>query len=158
MKTKKAVLLTIVSVAVLSTAAFAAAGEGRRGPDRDFGGPGFGMPEPGKMIERMADRLDLDEAQHESLTNIVSAAKPQIDALREKARANRKALRALDATDPEVQTIAISNGELATEGTLLFTQIRSDINAVLTDEQRAKLAEAKENRKERGERRKKNRR
>jgi len=154
MKTKKTLLITLVSVAALSTAAFAIAGEGRPGPGRHFGGPGFGMSEPGMMIERMAERLDLDDSQRESVNNIVSAAKPEIDALREKARANREALRTLDAGDPEVQNIAISNGELATEGTLLFTRIRGEIDAVLTDEQRAKLAEAKENRKERSERRK----
>jgi len=154
MKTKKAVLLAFVSVAVLSTAAYAGSGEGRHGPTRHFGGPGFGMHEPGMLIGRMAEHLDLDDAQRESVNNIVSAAKPEIEALREKVRANHEALRTLDASDPEVQNIAISNGELATEGTLLFSRIRSEVNAVLTDEQRAKLDTAKEHRRERGERRK----
>ena len=111
------------------------------------------MHAPEMMIERMAEHLDLDDVQRDSLENIINAARPELDALREKLRANHEALRDLDVNDPEVQNIAISNGELATEGTLLLTRIRSEIDAVLTDEQRAKLAEAKERRMERFERR-----
>ena len=154
MKTKKNVLLAIVSVAVLSTAAYAIAGDERHGGGRHFGGPGFGMPDPGMMIGRMAEHLDLDDVQRESVKNIVSAAQPEFEALREKFQANRAALSTGDLSDAEVQNIAISNGEVATEGTLLFARVRSEINALLTDEQRAQLAEMKENRQERGERRK----
>jgi len=154
MKTKKNVLLAIVSVAVLSTAAYAIAGDERHGGSRHFGGPGFGMPDPGMMIGRMAEHLDLDDVQRESVKNIVSAAQPEFEALREKFQANRAALSTGDLSDAEVQNIAISNGEVATEGTLLFARVRSEINALLTDEQRAQLAEMKENRQERGERRK----
>lgn len=152
MKTKKAVLLAFVSVAVLSTIAYAGGSEGRPGPGRHFGGHGFGMPDPGMMIGRMAEHLDLDDVQRESVKNIVDAAKPEMKALREQFSANHEALQALDAGDPEVQNIAISNGQLATEGTLLFARIRGEIHAVLTDEQLAKAAELKEQRKERGER------
>ena len=93
---------------------------------------------------RIAERLDLDEAQRESVDNIMTAAKPEIKALRERAKANHEALRALGPADPEVQNIAISNGELATEATLLFARVRCEIDAVLTDEQRAELAELKD--------------
>ena len=154
MNTKKAGLLAFVTVAMLSTIAFAGGKDGRPGPDRHFGGPGFGMPDPGMIIGRMAERLDLDDAQRESVKNIMDAAKPELKVLREQLRANHEALQALDAGDPEVQNIAISNGQLATEGTLLFSRIRGEIHAVLTDEQLAKAAELKEQRKERGERRK----
>ncbi len=153
MRFNKAALLALVSTAMLTVTAYAEDGERRHGPGRHFGGPGFGMPLPEMMIERMAEHLDLDDAQYESVDNIMSAAKPELQALREKVRANHEALRELDASDPEVQNIAIANGELATEATLLFTRIRGEINAVLTDEQRAKLAERKERRKERFERR-----
>lgn len=154
MKTKKAVLLAFVSVAVLSTIAYAGDSEGRPGPGRHFGGHGFGMPNPGMMIGRMAEQLDLDDTQRENVQNIVDAAKPELEALREQFRANHEALQELDSGDPEIQNIAISNGQLATEGTLLFSRIRGEIHAVLTDEQLAKAAELKEKRKERGERRK----
>ena len=157
MNTRKAGLLAFVTVAMLATIAYAGSSEGRHGPDRRFGGPGFGMPDPGMMIGRMAEHLDLDDTQRENVKNIMEAAKPELKALREQFSANHEALQALDAGDPEVQNIALSNGQLATEGTLLFARIRGEIHAVLTDEQLAKAAELKEERKERGERRKERR-
>lgn len=161
MNTRKAGLLAFVSVAMLSTIAYAGSNDGRPGPGRHGGGPGFGMPDPGMMIGRMAERLDLDDAQRESVKNIMEAAKPELKALREQFRANQEALQALDAGDPEIQNIAISNGELATEATLLFSRIRGEFHAVLTEEQLAKAAEMKEERREqraeRGERRKERR-
>lgn len=149
MRWNKAALLAFVSTAMLSTSVYAGDGEGRRGPDRQFGGPGFGVPMPGMIMGRMADHLDLDDTQRESMKNIMEAAKPELQALREKLRANHDALKTLDPGDPEVQNIAISNGELATEGTLLASRIRGEIDAVLTDEQKAKLATAREDRKQR---------
>lgn len=144
MKMNKVVLLALVSSAVLATGAYADF-DGKKGQrDRSFGGPGFGMPHPGMITGRMADHLDLDDAQRESVENIMSAAKPEIKALREKLRANHDALKTLAADDPEVQNLALSNGTLATEGTLLFVRIRGELDAVLTDEQRAKLAEFKD--------------
>ena len=109
------------------------------------------------MLEHMADYLDLDEAQRDTVENIVEAARPELEALREQVRANREALRALDATDPaystELDNIALSNGQLATEGTLLFTRLRVEIDAVLTEEQREKLARGKERMRQAFERR-----
>lgn len=157
MKMNKAVLLGLASSAILATAVYADF-DGRKGShDRHFGGPGFGMPQPDMIVARMAEHLDLDDVQRESVENIMSAAQPEMEALREKVRANREAMRTLGANDPELQNIAISNGELATEGTLLFTRIRSEVDAVLTNEQRAKLAEFKDHKRDRAERRKERR-
>jgi Spy/CpxP family protein refolding chaperone len=152
MNTRKAGLLTFATVVMLATIAYAGGGDGRQGPSRHGDGPGFGMPDPGMMIERVARHLDLDDAQRESVKNIMEAAKPELKALREQLRANQQALEAMDADDPEIQNIAISNGQLATEGTLLFSRIRGEVHAVLTEEQLAKAAELKEQRKNRGER------
>jgi Spy/CpxP family protein refolding chaperone len=161
MNKKKAGLLAFVTIAVISITAYAGDNEGRRGPDRHAGGPGFGMPDPGMIIRKLSKHLDLDEVQRESVKNIMQAAKPELKTLREQFRANQEALQTLDAGDPEIQNIAISNGELATEGTLLFARIRGEVHAVLTEEQLAKAAEMreqrKEDRKERGERRKERR-
>ena len=157
MRMNKTVFLALLTSGLLATSAYADF-DGKKGPrDRHFDGPGFGMPHPGMISERMAERLGLDEAQRESVDNIMSAAKPEIKALREKAKANRDALKELDASDPEVQNIAISNGELATEATLLFARVRGEINAVLTDEQRAELAELKEHKADRRAERKERR-
>lgn len=159
MKTHKAALLALVSIAMLSMPAYAE-GDGRKGDRGPRGGPGFGMPGmlgPEMIMGRMADRLGLDDTQRETVRNIMDAAKPEFQVLHDKAKANRDALANLDAGSAEVQNIAIANGELATEATLLFARVRGEINAVLTEEQRAELAELKalrdERRDERRERR-----
>ena len=163
MRIQKAALLAFVSIAMLSTTAYAE-GDGRKGDRGPRGGPVFGMPGmlgPEMIVGRMADRLGLDDTQRETVRNIMDAAKPEFQALREKAQANRNTLTSLDAGSAEVQNIAISNGELATEATLLFARVRGEINAVLTEEQRAELAELKalrdERRADRRERREKRR-
>ena len=141
MRMNKTALLALVASSLLAASAYADVDD-KKGPRGErFDGPGFGMPHPGMMMGRVAERLDLDEAQRESVDNIMSAAKPEIKALRERAKANHEALKALGPGDPEVQNLAISNGELATEATLLFARVRGEIDAVLTDEQRAELAE-----------------
>ena len=144
MRMNKTALLALLTSGLLATSAYADI-DGKKGPrGRHFDGPGFGMPHPGLMSGRMAERLGLDETQREAVDNIMNAAKPEMKALRERARANHEALKALDAGNPGVQNLAISNGELATEATLLFARVRGEIDAVLTDEQRAELAEIKE--------------
>ena len=67
--------------------------------------------------------------------------------------ANRDALESLDPSDPAydtmLQNIAMSNGQLATEGTLLMVRVRGEAHAVLTEEQIAKLERGKTRMKER---------
>lgn len=153
MRVFSVVLLVVLSTAMFSTAALAHRGGGA--PGFFGGGPDGAFPGPGLMIEHMADHLDLDDSQREQVQNIVEAARPEIEALREQLRANREALGSLDADDPAYSTqlndIAVSNGQLATEGTLLFTRVRSEINAVLTEEQRDKLERGKDRMRQRFE-------
>lgn len=154
MKTFSAVLLAAVLTLALSASALADFGGGPRG---GFGPGGLGLGGPEMMIERMAehmaDRLDLDDTQRATVRNILEAARPEFQALREQARANREALRALDAGDPAVNDIAISNGELATQGTLLAHRVRNEVRAVLTDEQLERLERARDRMRDAAERR-----
>ena len=155
MKIHTIALLALVSTAAYSTTALA---QPAGGPPGLFGGgPGHGFPGPALMLEHMADHLDLDDAQRERVQNILEAAKPEIEALRDQGRANREALNTLDPNDPAysaaLNDIAVSNGQLATEGTLLFTRIRTEVDAVLTEEQREKLARSKERMRKRFEHR-----
>ena len=103
----------------------------------------------------MSAHQDLAATQHDTVQIILEAAKPEIEALREQVRANREALQALDPDDPayatQLNNLALSNGQLATDGTLLATRIRTEIDAVLTDEQRQKLARGKERMRQRME-------
>lgn len=104
---------------------------------------GFGFRDPARMVQRLARHLDLDETQEQSIGNVVEAARPEFEALKERARANFKAMRQLTTDDPDysakLSNLAMENGELVTEGTLLMGRIRAEIDAELTDEQRAQL-------------------
>ena len=143
------VLLSGVLVAALATSAYAGPGFG---PEPFPGGPDIEL-----RLEHMADHLDLTDEQRASVKNILEAAKPEIEAVRDQARTNREAIQALDPADPayeaELNNIALSNGELATTGTLLAVRVRSEVHAVLTDEQIAKLERGKERMKKRMQRR-----
>jgi Spy/CpxP family protein refolding chaperone len=138
MKSTGLALLAAVALAMVSSAATAGPG--------GFGGPG--MAEPRLMLEHMADHLDLDDIQRETVENIIEAVKPEFESLREQGRANREAIAALDPADPaystELNRVAVSNGELATQATLLMARVRTEVNAVLTDEQIAKLERSRE--------------
>jgi Spy/CpxP family protein refolding chaperone len=144
MKTRMIAVLTALSLAAVSTAAMSHPGGGK-----GFfgGGPALGFGNEMK-IEKMALHLDLDDTQRDTISNIVQAAKPEISAIRDELRANRQALASLDLSDPGfpviLEDIAASNGQLATEMTLVSFRVRSDIRAVLTDEQLDKLAAGRE--------------
>ena len=122
--------------------------EGRAGEWRGHRGFGRGLGDPVRMIERMSRHLDLDETQQQNIRNIIDAARPEFDELRERARSNRNAMRDLDPSNPDysalLNNLAIENGELVAEGTLLFGRVRSEIDAQLTETQRAELREAME--------------
>lgn len=137
-----AAILSILIMSGLSSGAFAE--PVKRHPGHDFGMPGGDFRFSGQMIERMASHLNLDDAQQQAMQNILDTAQPEIDALRERKKTNRKAMQALDSNDPDysalINNIAVENGQLATEGTLLFSRIRNEVHAVLTDEQRDQLA------------------
>lgn len=143
MKSHKFVPAALLSLLALSLVAEAHPGGGMK---RGFGGPGAGFPD--EMLERMAEHLDLDETQRQSVQNIVAAAKPEFEALRERFKANREALRALDPADAsysvDLEAAAAENGRLATEATLLRSRVRAEIDTVLTEEQREQLALRKE--------------
>lgn len=146
MKRPIVLLTAVLAMAIPLASANAAPGFG---PGAFPGGPG----DPTMMLEHIADHLDLTDAQRDSVENILQAAKPEIEALREQANANREAIESLDPADPAYDTvlnnIALSNGELATSATLLVTSVRNQVHAVLTDEQIAKLERGKERMKKR---------
>lgn len=105
----------------------------------------FGDPE--RMLKKMTRHLDLDETQTQNIENIMTAAKPEIDALRERAQATRKAMHDLDVSDPgygtDLQNLSTQIGALTAEATLLHGRLRADVLAQLTDEQRERAAEGR---------------
>lgn len=143
----KSLTAAVAAMLLFAFTSSALAGPGD-GPRAGFGGPGFDFPRAGLMLEHMVDHLDLDDAQRQEIENILEAAKPEFEALREAAIANREALEALDPVtasySADLDAIAAENGRLATEGTLLAVRVRGEVHAVLTDEQIAKLERGKQ--------------
>ena len=139
-----AIVLALMSGAA---PAFAQQGDGHKGGhDRSQRGMrGDGPRDPAKMVERMSRHLDLDELQQEKLNNILLSVKPEQEALHARERANREAMSALDESAPEYTTklsdLAAEKGQIVTERTVLMGKTRSQINAELTEEQRAKLGD-----------------
>lgn len=106
---------------------------------------GQGSGDPSRMLRMLSRHLDLDDTQTQAISNILDASQPEIDALRESASANRQAIRALDVGDADygaqLQNLAATSGELATQSVLLHGKVRADVQAVLTPEQVQQLAE-----------------
>lgn len=156
MKKQAFIALSIAVFALGSVAASAAHG----GPgDRQLHS-GAGMHDGGdpvRMVKHLSDKLDLDQEQRQEIENVISAAKPEMDALRARAEANRKAMHELDVNDSSYDTrlnvMASEKGAIATEQALLHGRLKSDIHGVLTPEQGEMLAESVAKMRERFEKR-----
>ena len=89
----------------------------------------------------------------QSHDNILAAAKPEMEALRDRARAGRTSMESLDVNDPDygskLQNASTEIGALASEAALLYGRLRADVYAVLTPAQQAEADQAKGELKER---------
>ena len=98
-----------------------------------------------EMVTHLARKLELDATQQQEIDNILSAARPQLDALRERAEANRKAMHELDVSDSsheaQLNRLAAEQGAIVSEQAVLHGRLKAEIHAVLTPGQRQELAE-----------------
>ncbi|MCH8071796.1 MAG: periplasmic heavy metal sensor [Proteobacteria bacterium] len=147
--------VTMATAVMMCTAAgtyaFAQDSEGNdgkrhmRGASHRMHHDGFG--DPARMLEMMTRHLELDDTRSQTIGNILEAAKPDIDALRERVQATRKAMRELDVSDPgywdKLQTLSTDIGALTSETALLHGRLRADVFAELTPEQRERAAEGR---------------
>ena len=94
-------------------------------------------------MERMAEVLGLTQEQRTTVRAIIDKARPQKRELRDKLRENRKQLNALvqagTPNESEVRRIADAQGRTTADMIVLRTKVRTEINAVLTPEQREKM-------------------
>lgn len=91
MKAYKSEFLGLLSViGLLGLLAFASSVVAADGPGDRMGGPGFDRSM--MMTERMAERLELDETQVQSIQSIIEAAKPEFEALRNRVQAEVEAV------------------------------------------------------------------
>ncbi|TDU31040.1 Spy/CpxP family protein refolding chaperone [Panacagrimonas perspica] len=92
---------------------------------------------------RMAKYLSLDETQKTNVSAIFERNRPANEALRERSKANREALRALKPGTPDYSTrsqaLADAAGTLERDRVLQRTQMNAEFATVLTPEQLAKM-------------------
>ena len=144
----KMMTTTIVLIVLAVTGGMAAAGpqdsdhNDRWERSRDnTAGPGM----PGVIAGRMAERLGLDDVQRQSVMNVMDAARPEFEALREQGKTLRQSIRDLDPGEPSygvrLQDLSATSGQVAADLVLLTGRVRADVHAILTPEQRQSFAE-----------------
>jgi Spy/CpxP family protein refolding chaperone len=151
---------------LLGLALAGAVGMSATAADRADRGPpdgGRDMVMPGMMgshgMERFGQKLGLSAEQQASLKAIMDAARPEMDSIRADMKSNRETLRNADPGDPTYATTVANARNVAADvaGRMVTatSQVRANVWAVLTPEQRIKAkAMQAERSQQMGERRK----
>ena len=134
-KLSKPLLAGVLIISSLGLVAAVSAKPFGGGPDCWRGG------QRGFNVERMADRLALNDEQRVQIAAVVDESRQQMVSLRDQMMANREQLRELSQQRPfdetAVRDAADTQGDLKANMIVLRVQRRAQINAILTDEQRA---------------------
>jgi Spy/CpxP family protein refolding chaperone len=139
----KLIVTTLIAAgAVVAVPVFAHGHGGGCGPMSHAGAFGaYGDTEAG--IERMAHHLDLTKDQLSAVRAIVDKDRPQLRALLDQLAGNHRQLRELKKQSPldegQLRTLADAQGKAIADMTVLRTEMRADIDKVLTEEQRQKM-------------------
>lgn len=115
----------------------------RRGNRGDRGDRG---PRMGRMFDRIAEDLQLDESQQQQYDALVEAQREKMEAFGELRRAMREARENGDDAKVEELRAQMSEGNGPRE---FMQQFFESLNPILTEEQRAQLAERQERFRER---------
>lgn len=103
-------------------------------------------------IERMATELGLSESQLKQVRAVEAKYHPKMQELRGKKKAGRQSLREVMQADnvdqAAVKKLVQQQGDLKVEKIMLRSQMRAEIDKVLTAEQRAKMKEMRSHRSE----------
>jgi|GEM_PF-1164706 len=136
-------------------------GDGPRGPGRMHqAGPGI-MQRQGwdegagaEMILRMKEKLNLSDEQVTQLEAIKEEAQGQFKTVNQAVRAKREALHTAatsGAGEAAIRTAATELGKAIGDQAVYGAVIKTKVDAVLTDAQKAQLKEMRQKRMERGE-------
>ena len=92
---------------------------------------------------RLLGKLGLNDAQKQQIKGIMTAARPQMQSLREQMRANSLKLQQTPPTDPNYSSIASqvsqTHGSLMAQGMTQRAEIRAQVFKVLTPAQQTQL-------------------
>jgi Spy/CpxP family protein refolding chaperone len=161
-------LVAILAVLVLCTQLSAARGTGRfgigtggwvydrPGPERGIRAPlmerGAGPNSSATGIMRLVRRLDLTDEQVEQIKETIKTSREKIQAAQKAVAEARKALNetvAKSADEAAIRDAATAVGKALGDAAVLRANTKTAVEKILTDEQRAKLEELREEMKER---------
>lgn len=133
-------------------------GEKRHGGKRHGGKHQHGKRQGGEQMMRfMAKKLDMTDAQKTQIKELRTAQKAKMQPLREQSRTLRQEMMKLDTTSADYSTqvaaLADKKANIDRQSFILKSELRQQFNAVLTDEQRAKMKSMQEKRQERMQKR-----
>lgn len=135
-----------------ATALLAQPPEGPGSEEPGFGRPGF---ERGFLRGRLAEELELSEAQKAEIETLRESHWEEIEPLMEQARESRQAvgdlMRADELDEAAVRSAAQQAADLHVELTVIRARHHSELRSVLTPEQQEKAAELREKWQERRE-------
>lgn len=155
--------VAILAVLVLCTELSAARGSGRYGGGRGgqfnpWTGPERGIRAPlmergaGPNIMRLVRRLDLTDEQAEQIKETIKTNREKIQAAQKAVDEARKALNETvveGADETAIRDAATAVGKALGDAAVLRVNTKAAVEKILTDEQRAKLEELREDMKER---------
>ncbi|WP_168205876.1 Spy/CpxP family protein refolding chaperone [Geobacter sp. FeAm09] len=137
------VLLAATAIGANGVWAGAAGEGGPRGMDeRGMGGPGMMPPPPSEeMVAHMAQRLKLTAEQQTKIKALFAAEREKNAPLQQKMAEYHKQLRdaahAATFDEAAVRAVATKKAQTEVELVVAFERTRSQVNALLTPEQRA---------------------
>ena len=138
-KTTLVTALTLVGALAISGSVLA---DQQRGKGMRGGGEG--------MIKRLTHQLDMEKEQRDKVWAVYDDIHPKLRSLGEQSRDNRKALAEAirnNASKRDIDKLAKKQGDLKAKMISLRADMQRDIRSQLTDEQRAKIDEMREQRK-----------
>lgn len=140
---KRALLLVVASALFVAGANMAYA----------FGGPN-GEKNMERRIERMAERLNLNDSQRSKFKQIHEANRGEMMAIHQAMQKNREALHGLDPAaknySSEVARLAAEKAELVKQMVTHRSEVRAEVHAMLTPEQRQQAKQMRMQRKSKG--------
>ncbi len=139
---RRTVVMTLVGLVLLAGATLLVAGDGHRGPG--------GMREHGPLgpLARALHQLDLTDEQRAQVRSVLEAARPELQALRERLRTNRETFR--ESQSPTVVDEAAIRAHVAAQSVIkadlavAMARVRANVLTLLTPEQLAQLEQLRE--------------
>jgi Spy/CpxP family protein refolding chaperone len=149
---KQMVRGVVVAALAVVMVAGAAASSFAQGPKGRAGGPGFGPGFGGGLppLHVLAVALDLTEAQQEQIRTIVAGQRDTMQQLGQRMRTARQgveaAVRAPQVNEAGIRSAVAALSQVQADAAVVRAQVRQEVFALFTPEQRAKAEQLEQSR------------